>query len=266
MFGPHPTTITPAPDVADVPVFDFPDAAAYALGRVTQYARWRAEPEGSSVVPDGADPAAGRAVVLDTLANRVAGGVPADSDRWLPADVAVDALMAAGLPMVPSRVVHDAAGDLAAAGVQVLHAAGHANTVTVELPAGSPPYVVVPYLERMDLAYAAADLALCRAGANTVAEMAAVGLAAAYVPLPIGNGEQELIARPVVEAGGGLLVDDPACTPAWVRSMLTPLLTEPDRLAAMGAAAARSGRRDADERLADLVRTAVDHDPRGGSG
>ena len=116
VFGPHPTTITPAPDVADVPVFDFPDAAAYALGRVTQYARWRAEPEGRSVVPDGADPAAGRAVVVETLANRVAGGVLADSDRWLPAEVAVDALVAAGLPMVPSRVVHDEAGAVAAAG------------------------------------------------------------------------------------------------------------------------------------------------------
>jgi len=116
VFGPHPTTITPAPDVADVPVFDFPDAAAYALGRVTQYARWRAEPEGQLVVPDGADPAAGRAVVVETLANHVAAGVPADSDRWLPADVAIDALVAAGLPMVPSRVVHDEAGAVAAAG------------------------------------------------------------------------------------------------------------------------------------------------------
>ena len=61
--------------------------------------------------------------------------------------------------------------------------------------AAAPPYVVVPYLDRMELAYAAADLVLCRAGANTVAELTAVGLPAAYVPLPIGNGEQELIAR-----------------------------------------------------------------------
>jgi UDP-N-acetylglucosamine--N-acetylmuramyl-(pentapeptide) pyrophosphoryl-undecaprenol N-acetylglucosamine transferase len=107
----------------------------------------------------------------------------------------------------------------------------------------------------MDLAYAAADLALCRAGANTVSEMAAVGLPAAYVPLPIGNGEQELIAGPVVEAGGGLMVTDAACTPTWVRDTLTPLLTDPDRLATMGGAAARFGRPDADERLADLVLT-----------
>ena len=96
------------------------------------------------------------------------------------------------------------------------------STVTVARPARSPPYVVLPYLDRMDLAYAAADLVLCRAGANTVAELTAVGLPAAYVPLPIGNGEQGLNARPVVEAGGGLLVDDPACTPAWVRDDADP--------------------------------------------
>lgn len=150
-----------------------------------------------------------------------------------------------------------AAADLAAAGVQVLHATGPNNTVEVDRPAGAPPYVVVPYLDRMELAYAAADLALCRAGANTVSEMAAVGLAAAYVPLPIGNGEQELIARPVVAAGGGLLVDDQDCTPDWVRSTLTPLLADPQRLATMGAAAARFGRRDADERLADMVLAAA---------
>ena len=152
-----------------------------------------------------------------------------------------------------------AAAELRAAGVQVLHASGPANTV--DAPTGAPdapPYVVVPYLDRMELAYAAADLALCRAGANTVIEMTAVGLPAAYVPLPIGNGEQELIARPVVEAGGGLLVDDADCTPGWVRSVLLPLLSDPARLTGMGAAAARFGRRDGDERLVDMVLDAIE--------
>lgn len=150
-----------------------------------------------------------------------------------------------------------ASAHLRSHGVQVLHATGTGNTVTVEDAAGSPPYVVVPYVDRMDLAYAAADLVLCRAGANTVVELTAVGLPAAYVPLPIGNGEQAMIAGPVVAAGGGLMVDDAACTAGWVRSTLTPLLTDPVRLATMGAAAASSGRRDADERLVDLVLEAV---------
>ena len=112
----------------------------------------------------------------------------------------------------------------------------------------------VPYLDRMELAYAAADLALCRAGANTVVELTAVGLPAAYVPLPIGNGEQELIARPVVEAGGGLLVDDAALHAGWVRDDADPAAHRPRPVghAWVGRPPAAAGR-DADERLVDLV-------------
>src|SRR3712207_9466811 len=86
---------------------------------------------------------------------------------------------------------------------------------------------VVDYLDRMDLAYAAADLALCRSGAVTVAELSAVGLPAAFVPLPIGNGEQRRNALPVVEAGGGLLVEDAQLDADWIAGNLVPLLTDP---------------------------------------
>jgi UDP-N-acetylglucosamine--N-acetylmuramyl-(pentapeptide) pyrophosphoryl-undecaprenol N-acetylglucosamine transferase len=147
-----------------------------------------------------------------------------------------------------------AAGALAAAGIQVLHAAGPRNQLTAPaLPPGSPPYVLVPYLDRIELAYAAADLVLCRSGANTVAELTAVGLAGAYVPLPHGNGEQRILAEPVVAAGGGLLVDDAACTPDWVASTLVPVLADPARAEAMGKTAATLGHRDADVALARLV-------------
>jgi UDP-N-acetylglucosamine--N-acetylmuramyl-(pentapeptide) pyrophosphoryl-undecaprenol N-acetylglucosamine transferase len=156
------------------------------------------------------------------------------------------------------------AADLLAAGIQVLHAAGHGKSVDVRAdpiaaapPTGPERYRVVEYLERMDQAYAAADALVCRAGAGTVSEVSALGLPAAYVPLPVGNGEQRLNAQPVVDAGGGLLVEDAACTPDWVRGTLLPLLADPPRLAAMGAAAARFGIRDGDERLADLVTEAA---------
>ena len=106
----------------------------------------------------------------------------------------------------------------------------------------------------MDLAYAAADLVVCRAGAKTVCELTAVGLPAVYVPLPIGNGEQRLNADRVVAAGGGLLVDDAELTPEWVAATLLPLaLRRASGSRAMAAAAAAVGQRDADERLADLV-------------
>ena len=157
--------------------------------------------------------------------------------------------------------VAGAAADLATAGIQVLHIAGPRRHVDVDPTAGGPAYVVVGYCDRMELAYAAADVALCRAGAMTCAELAAVGLPAVYVPLPIGNGEQRLNAQPVVSAGGGLLVDDASCTSAWVRRVLVPLLCDAGRIAAMGAAAARFGRRDADERLVDLVMRAAGSAP-----
>ena len=147
-----------------------------------------------------------------------------------------------------------AAGALARAGVQVLHAAGPRN----ELPAptvapGDPPYVLVPYLDRMELGYAAADLVLCRSGANTCAELTAVGLPAAYVPLPHGNGEQRLLAEPIVAAGGGLMVTDAQCTPEWLADTLPPILADPARLETMAKAASGLGHRDADVALARLV-------------
>ena len=153
-----------------------------------------------------------------------------------------------------NRAVAPAAKDLAAAGVSVLHAHGPKNTLELREPAdGDPPYVAVPYLDRMDLAYAAADLAICRSGAMTVAEVSAVGLPAVYVPLPIGNGEQRLNALPVVDAGGGLLVDDADLTPEFVGDTVAGLLADGPRLTAMTAAAAMAGHRDAAQRVAEVA-------------
>lgn len=153
-----------------------------------------------------------------------------------------------------NRAVSAAAADLAAAGIAVLHAHGPKNTLELPAPApGDPPYVAVPYLSRMDLAYAAADLAICRSGAMTVAEVSAVGLPAVYVPLPIGNGEQRLNALPVVHAGGGLLVDDADLTPEFIAREVTGLLRDPARLQAMTAAAALVGQRNAAQRVAEVA-------------
>ncbi|HEX6517704.1 MAG TPA: undecaprenyldiphospho-muramoylpentapeptide beta-N-acetylglucosaminyltransferase [Nocardioidaceae bacterium] len=152
-----------------------------------------------------------------------------------------------------NQAVSGAQRALADAGVQVLHVVGPAGEATVDRRPGDPPYVVVPYVDRMDLAYAAADVVVCRAGANTVTEVSAVGLPAVFVPLPHGNGEQEHNARPVVEAGGGLLVRDAAMTPEWVAATVPDLLADESRLATMSAAAAHLIPRDADERLAEMV-------------
>jgi UDP-N-acetylglucosamine--N-acetylmuramyl-(pentapeptide) pyrophosphoryl-undecaprenol N-acetylglucosamine transferase len=155
-----------------------------------------------------------------------------------------------------NEVVTGAASDLRAAGVQVLHAVGESATGVVPLGDDAIAYVTLPYIDRMDLAYAAADLAITRAGAMTCAELAAVGLPAIYVPLPIGNGEQRLNAQPVVSAGGGLLIEDADFTPGALRAQVLPLVADPQRLAEMGRAASAHGVRDGAERLADMVRAA----------
>ncbi|HEX4701867.1 MAG TPA: undecaprenyldiphospho-muramoylpentapeptide beta-N-acetylglucosaminyltransferase [Pseudonocardiaceae bacterium] len=156
--------------------------------------------------------------------------------------------------------VSGAARELGDAGIAVLHAHGPKNTLVVQddrAARGQPPYVAVPYLERMDLAYAAADAVLCRCGAMTVAEVSAVGLPAVFVPLPHGNGEQALNAQPVVDIGGALMVTDDELTPAKVLALLVPILTDRQRINAMSAAAQGSGHRVADETLARMVLEAV---------
>ena len=180
----------------------------------------------------------------------------AEARTTLGLDPARPTLLVTGGSQGARRLNQSVAGaqrELADAGVQVLHVVGPNGEAEVSCRAGDPPYVVLPYVDRMDLAYAAADLVVCRSGANTVTEVAAVGLPAVFVPLPIGNGEQALNARPVVDAGGGLMVDDAALTSQWVAATVPGLLTDPDRLETMARAAAGLIHRDADERLARMV-------------
>lgn len=154
-----------------------------------------------------------------------------------------------------NEAVSGAATELADAGVSVLHAHGPKNALDVEtqIDGGNARYVAVPYLTRMDLAYAAADLAICRSGAMTVAEVSATGLPAVYVPLPHGNGEQELNARPVVDSGGGILVHDSTMTSDYVATTIVDLVTDHGALAAMSSAASRAGHRDAAAVVARIV-------------
>ncbi len=156
-----------------------------------------------------------------------------------------------------NQAVTGAAAALGEAGIQVLHVAGpkgQDDPSWVDPVDTGVPYVVVPYVDRMDHALAAADLMVCRAGASSVVEASASGVPAIFVPLPIGNGEQALNARPVVDAGGALLVDDAAFTAGYVAATVPPLLGDADRLAAMGAAASGLIPRDADDRFAALIR------------
>ncbi|MEC3977669.1 undecaprenyldiphospho-muramoylpentapeptide beta-N-acetylglucosaminyltransferase [Amycolatopsis sp. H20-H5] len=149
--------------------------------------------------------------------------------------------------------VSGAAKELADAGVGVLHAHGPKHTLVVQEFPGKPAYVPVPYLDRMDLAYAAADVVVCRSGAMTAAEVSAVGLPAVFVPLPHGNGEQAVNAQPAVDAGAALMVLDGELTAAKIAELVVPLVIDAGRVAKMSAAAVGLGHREADEALAKIV-------------
>jgi UDP-N-acetylglucosamine--N-acetylmuramyl-(pentapeptide) pyrophosphoryl-undecaprenol N-acetylglucosamine transferase len=135
-------------------------------------------------------------------------------------------------------------------GWQVLHVTGSRTPVEDPRLDG---YHLLEYCDRMHLALAAADLAVSRAGAATVCELAAVGVPAVFVPYAVGNGEQALNARGAVEAGGAVLVADAAFTPDYVARVLPDLLSDRARIAAMAAAMTSVGVRDGADRMVDLV-------------
>ncbi len=140
------------------------------------------------------------------------------------------------------------AGSLAE--IVVIHLVGQKNEFAQPASAN---YLPMNYLDRMDLAYAAADFVIARAGAMTVAELTAVGLPACFVPLPIGNGEQSLNAQPVVTAGGALLISDLEFTADYVEKQILPVVQNEGALAAMAKASASLGHKDSAADLAELV-------------
>lgn len=157
-----------------------------------------------------------------------------------------------------NRTVVDSAATLTASGWQVLHITGTAAEVT---DPAVPGYQMVAYCDRMDLALSVADAAVSRAGAATVSELCALGIPAVYVPYPVGNGEQRFNAADVVRAGGGILVDDAEFVPAWVDSVLLPVLADPARIHVMGEAARSVGMLDGTTRMIELIDQAA-HPPR----
>jgi UDP-N-acetylglucosamine--N-acetylmuramyl-(pentapeptide) pyrophosphoryl-undecaprenol N-acetylglucosamine transferase len=145
-------------------------------------------------------------------------------------------------------------GDILAAGWQLLHATGErSDLVDPEVPG----YAMRRYIDRMDLAFALADLIVSRSGSATVSEVSALGIPAVYVPYAVGNGEQRLNAASAVEAGAALLLDDATFDGDAVRERIIPLLGDRARIEAMAAAAERIGSRTGSEDLIALVDRAL---------
>lgn len=144
--------------------------------------------------------------------------------------------------------------DVLDAGWQLLHVTGQNSDLA---DPGVDGYAVVRYVDRMDLAFALADLVVSRSGAATVSEINALGIPAVYVPYAVGNGEQSLNAAAAVRAGAAVLIADADLTPERVRSDIVPLLADEDRRTAMRDAAAQTGIRTGTENVIALVDEAL---------
>ena len=140
-------------------------------------------------------------------------------------------------------------------GWQLLHATGERHDQVAD-PAVDG-YALVRYIDRMDLAFALADLVVSRSGAATVSEISALGIPAVYVPYAVGNGEQSLNAASAVRAGAARLIPDGEFTAERVRSEVVPLLGDRPGLDAMREAAASAGTRTGTENVIALIDRAL---------
>ena len=146
--------------------------------------------------------------------------------------------------------------------LQVLHLVGvkelpaaEARLEDLRLPEDRVLWRLVGSTDRMDLAYSAADLAVCRAGAATLFEIASASLPAVVVPYPHATaGHQRANAQPLVDSEAVVLLLDVDCTPGSVGKLVDDLLFDESRLDAMSASIHTFARPQAAEALAGLVR------------
>ncbi len=113
---------------------------------------------------------------------------------------------------------------------------------------------IVPFIDDMPNAYAAADLVVSRSGAGAVAELAAAGRPSVLVPFPFATGDhQRHNAAAMERAGAARMVLDAGMTGPRLFEIVSELAAQPDRLESMGQAARRLARRGAASRAADLL-------------
>ncbi len=145
----------------------------------------------------------------------------------------------------------------AAGRVEIVHQTGPASLDAVKAAYASSPFAdarVVAYLDPMAEEMAAADLVICRAGAMTVGELAAIGRAAILIPFAAAtNNHQEFNARALESAGGAVVITERELTPERLAAAISELTSSRPRLEAMGAAQRRVARPDATAAIVDLI-------------
>jgi UDP-N-acetylglucosamine--N-acetylmuramyl-(pentapeptide) pyrophosphoryl-undecaprenol N-acetylglucosamine transferase len=113
---------------------------------------------------------------------------------------------------------------------------------------------VEPFFEEMAVAYQAADFVICRAGAGTVFELAAVGKPALLVPFPYAaNDHQRLNAEAAVKIGAAWILLDQHCDGRRLAASLRAAREKPAQLLEIGGRARALARPDAADRILDLL-------------
>jgi UDP-N-acetylglucosamine--N-acetylmuramyl-(pentapeptide) pyrophosphoryl-undecaprenol N-acetylglucosamine transferase len=176
----------------------------------------------------------------------------------LPPDRTIVAVFSGSLG---SRRINEAVRELAGrwkdrTDVAIRHVIGrrdYGDFVADVAPSGELVYQVVEYEERMDLLLSAADAAVTRAG-GSVAELAAMGVPAVLVPLPIATRDHQTAnGQVLVDAGAAVLVPDHELTADRLERELSPLIDDPDKRRSMAAAMRANAHLDATERVAALI-------------
>ena len=119
-----------------------------------------------------------------------------------------------------NSVIAGAKSQLGADGYQILHSVGSSN----QLPESNNIYKAVSYISDMASAYLAADLIISRSGAVSCSEINTLGRYALFIPLPVGNGEQELNAMSLVADSRAEIVKQRDFTTSWLTENISRLL------------------------------------------
>lgn len=120
-----------------------------------------------------------------------------------------------------NSVVADAKSQLGTDGFQILHSLGSSN----QLPESDDNYKAVSYISDMASAYLASDLIISRSGAVSCSEINTLGRYALFVPLPVGNGEQELNAMSLVLDSRAEIVAQRDFTSSWLIENISRLIS-----------------------------------------
>jgi len=159
---------------------------------------------------------------------------------------------AAGINALLTR----AAPHLGSVDLQIIHLAGERDVPTVQgaYETCGLPAVVLPFCDRMQEVYPAADLAVSRAGAASLSELSHFGLPALLIPYPYAaEDHQRLNAQIFVQAGAGQMVLEKTATGESLAPVLRSMLESPEGLAKMSAAARALAPGDAAEQVAQIL-------------